>query len=288
MADTLPRMRIGELSRRTGVSPELLRAWETRYRLLRPRRSAGGFRLYSELDESRIRRMRALTTTGLSAAEAARSVLREETAGAQAALPPAIVPDLDHALLAFDELAAHTVLDRLFATTRLEVALTEAILPELRAIGERWAAGELTVEQEHFAATLIRGRLLGLARGWDRGRGPRAILACVPGEFHDIGLLAFGLVLRRRGWRIVYLGQDTPLSTLEKTARQARVDLVVASAVVRRRFADAAHDLARLALRQRVAIGGAGATPDLAAKLGARFLGPDLITAADSVTVRDA
>ena len=64
-------MRIGELSRRTGVSPELLRAWEQRYDLLRPSRSPGGFRLYSADDEARVRRTTALIADGLSAAEAA-------------------------------------------------------------------------------------------------------------------------------------------------------------------------------------------------------------------------
>src|SRR3954453_5055835 len=62
--ETAPLVRIGELSRRTGVSGELLRAWEQRYGLLRPERSAGGFRLYSAGDESRVRRMTALIASG--------------------------------------------------------------------------------------------------------------------------------------------------------------------------------------------------------------------------------
>jgi MerR family transcriptional regulator, light-induced transcriptional regulator len=75
METSHPRFRIGELARRTGVSPALLRAWETRYHLLNPSRSAGGFRLYSEEDETRVRRMRSLQEEGLSASEAARSAL---------------------------------------------------------------------------------------------------------------------------------------------------------------------------------------------------------------------
>ena len=73
-----PLLRIGELSRRLGVSEYVLRAWESRYGLLQPVRSAGGFRMYSETDESRIRRMQAHLAGGLSAAEAARTVLRED------------------------------------------------------------------------------------------------------------------------------------------------------------------------------------------------------------------
>src|ERR1700722_10286071 len=93
-----PVLRIGELSRRLGVSDHVLRAWESRYGLLQPVRSAGGFRLYSEADESRVRRMQAHLARGLSAAEAARAVLGEDSgtrgddgrpAGPHRAPPPA-------------------------------------------------------------------------------------------------------------------------------------------------------------------------------------------------------
>src|SRR5512135_3751407 len=76
--DGPPVLRIGELSRRLGVSDHVLRAWESRYGLLQPVRSAGGFRLYSAADEWRVRRMQAHLANGLSAAEAARAVLRED------------------------------------------------------------------------------------------------------------------------------------------------------------------------------------------------------------------
>jgi len=70
-----PLLRIGELSRRLGISGHVLRARESRYGLLQPVRSPRGFRLYSEADEPRIRRRRAYLADGLSAAEAARAAL---------------------------------------------------------------------------------------------------------------------------------------------------------------------------------------------------------------------
>src|SRR4249919_1572183 len=76
--ESSPLLRIGELSRRLGVSDHVLRAWESRYGLLQPVRSAGGFRLYSEADALRVRRMQAHLAHGLSAAEAARAVLGED------------------------------------------------------------------------------------------------------------------------------------------------------------------------------------------------------------------
>src|SRR5450755_3373789 len=77
--ESSPVLRIGELSRRVGVSEHVLRAWESRYGLLQPGRSAGGFRLYSEADALRVRRMQTHLGRGLSAAEAAREVLGEDS-----------------------------------------------------------------------------------------------------------------------------------------------------------------------------------------------------------------
>src|SRR5450759_3510573 len=120
--DGSPVLRIGELSRRLGVSDHLLRAWESRYGLLQPVRSSGGFRLYSEADALRVRRMQAHLAHGLSAAEAARAVLAEDSragadrgrAAVQHRAPPAAseLPGiLRQALDAFDEPAAQAVLD---------------------------------------------------------------------------------------------------------------------------------------------------------------------------------
>ncbi len=270
------RFRIGELSRRTRVSPELLRAWESRYGLLRPERTSGGFRLYSEGDERRVRRMRARVRSGLSAREAASAALEEDSStGHATAVSPALVEELDAALMAFDEPGAHSTLDRLFSAVSIEGAIAQAILPELRSIGARWAAETVSVAQEHFAATLIRGRLLGLARGWDEGRGPRAILACLPGEMHDIGLISFGLLLRSEGWRIVYLGQDTPLEAVFSALERSLADALVLASVERRRFRRAADDLRHVARGMKIAIGGAGATEAVARRLRATLLGPD-------------
>ena len=76
----------------------------------------------------------------------------------------------------------------------------------------------LTVAQEHFASGFIHARLLALARGWDRGLGPRALLACAPGEQHTFGLIAFGIALHEIGWRITYLGADTPIPMVIEAA----------------------------------------------------------------------
>src|SRR5829696_2376939 len=199
-------LRIGELAKRTGVSPELLRAWEQRYGLLQPTRTAGGFRLYSAVHEARVQRMQSLVSGGLAAAQAARLILSRDPVPGTASTSATILDDeagnLTASLDRLDEQAANTALDRLLSAYTVEMVLQDVVLPYLHRLGERWEADEISVAQEHFASNLLRGRLLGLAQGWGQGQGPGAVLACLPGEHHELGLLVFGVALRRRGWRI--------------------------------------------------------------------------------------
>ncbi len=271
------RLRIGELSRRVGVSPELLRAWETRYGLVDPERTSGGLRLYSEEDERRVREMCRQIAAGLSAAEAARVALGAPAAPVSV---EGLLSDLDLALTALDEPAAQATLDRTFKSLDLETALAQVILPFLHDLGERWAATERSVGQEHFASNVIGGRLRALARGWGAGNGRRAILACPPGEQHELGLLCFGLLLRNRGWRIAYLGAETPTSDLSTAIAELAPELVVLGAMGAQRFLDAADGIRSLSAQARLAIGGPGASKALARSLGAEFFADDLVAAA--------
>ena len=279
-------LRIGELGRRSGVRPELLRAWERRYGLLRPVRSSGGLRLYSLDDLERVRLMREHLAAGLAAAEAAALVGRGAGGRPDAPMfqPATARNELAAALETFDEPRAQAVLDQLLAVATLDALLSELVLPYLHDLGDRWRRGEASIAQEHFASNVLRGRLLGLARGWGRGLGPQAVLACAPGEEHDLGLIAFGLALRSHGWRIAYLGGNTPIDTVAAAAGSLDPSLVVVSAVTGERIRPIASELEALSRRHRLAIGGAGAEDSDTAAVGALELSNDPVVEAERVS----
>ena len=249
--------------------------------------------------------------------EAARAALDEETdrsditASVQPAAPPAaageptpagaaarpdapvsgndrgltgLAGELRRALDDLDEPAAQAVLDRLFADFTVETTLRQVLLPYLRELGDRWANGAIGVATEHFASNLLRARLASLARGWGQGRGPCAVLACPPGELHDLPLLVFGVALHRNGWRIVYLGADTPLADLGRTVEEKRPDVVILAAVAPERFQESIPDLTILARIAPLRLAGAGATAGVADTVGATVLAGDPITEAQRLT----
>lgn len=290
-------VRIGELSRRVGVSDHVLRAWERRYGLLQPMRSEGGYRLYTAADEQRVRRMVALLAEGLAPAQAARVAAADgspegpqgEARSVGTAGPGADLPHLlEGALDALDEPAAQAALDRLFSDLTVEAALRDVLVPYLQRLGERWAAGKVNVAQEHFASGVVRGRLLGLARGWGSGVGPQAMLACPPGETHDLGLLMFGIVLHRRGWRVRYFGADTPVEDLVAVARDAEPDLVVLAASDPAHFHRLVPTIAELRSVAPLMLGGEGAREYAAGGEGTDQPGflmtEDPVTAAERLT----
>ena len=173
------------------------------------------------------------------------------------------------------------MLDRLLADVGVTTVISEVIVPYLVDLGERWADGSATIAEEHFATSLIRGRLLGLARGWDGGSGPRALLACPSGEQHDLGLICFGIALRGHGWRITYLGADTPQSTLIEAAAQLTPNIIVLAATKPSRLRALAGETRTATVP--IAVAGKGATRRIADELGATLLDVDPVTAAARV-----
>ena len=285
-----PLLRIGELSRRLGVSDHVLRAWENRYGLLQPVRSPGGFRLYSEADEWRIRRMQAYLADGLSAAEAARATLGGD---ASSSLGYLAGPRLTAS--AGSELSARLRQAWTLSTSRprrrcwtgswpicpCRPSCAMSCSPISLTSASAGKAGRPASPWSISPATSSAAGLAGLARGWGSGHGPQALLACPPGELHDMALMVFGIVLHRNGWRIGYLGANTPVEELERAAGASLPDLVVLAATVPETLEPLRPQLGSLARRAPLALAGAGATAQTATAAGARLMAGDPVTEAE-------
>ena len=269
-------MNIAALSRRTGVAPDTLRKWEQRYGVLKPCRTEGGQRRYTELDIARVEWLLARLADGYRIGEAAALL------GDGSTPPPTcageLLDGLKTAVGARDHAQIARLLDQAFALHHVEETLVEIAQPLLRWVGDRWAAGELTVADEHLVTQELRGRMLRLLTDTHGGVGGIAVLLCGPGERHDLGLLMFGILLRADGWEIAYLGPDTPWSDAVALASRLSARLVAISVgmeehadALRRAFAEV-----DLPPDFRVVVGGAAACPVLAGDLGVHYADHDL------------
>jgi len=267
-------MRIGPFSRRIGVSTSVLRAWENRYGLFTPLRTPGGFRLYSSADEQRARRMVAHLQAGLAARESAELVL------AAAPAAPGSVEALASAWREFDAVAAHRALDALLGAPDAPAAVSQVILPALGDAAGEWMRDDLGPARIHFASRLLETRLLALGERWHDGPGPLALVGCGPGEQHTLGTIAFALGLHARGWRIAYLGADTPVAGFAAAAGALAPERVVVAFTMPWALSRGARELRGL---PGLVLAGPAAGERAAASIGAAWLPADPATAADSL-----
>ncbi len=230
--------RIKTVSKLTGVARNTLLAWERRYGFVVPERTDNGYRVYTDADVTRLREIKALVDAGHAVSEAIALL----DAGRNAhSIPPGPAPnqyrehsnDLLAALLSFDRAVADVVVAR-FADEPFQHLLSHVYFPLLERLGEGWANGTYTVAQEHFATAYVRERFtrMLIKLGCGPESGPRVVLACFPGEFHELGLLGLGIRFALAGWRSVFLGANMPEADLVDFLQSHPPKLVCVSTVL--------------------------------------------------------
>ncbi|VXC58029.1 MerR family transcriptional regulator [Nocardioides sp. AX2bis] len=289
------RWRIGVLAGRVGVTETLLRAWELRYGLLSPVRTPSGYRLYGPEDERRIRAMVAARQRGVPAARAAAEVLSAERSSLAPGTHDAVGAgtgtdddavareELKAAMVGYDVSAMHDTIDRVLRTVSVEAAIRDVLLPFMHDVGLGWSTGDYDVADEHFATEVVRSRLAALTVGGAPSTGPLVLLACPPGEAHDLALKAFEVILQRAGWRTRFLGTQTPTRSLLAAAEIVDPDLVVLAATRRAAFNIDDEALRELRRRWPLALAGAGADAALAEAWGATHLSGDPVAGAQQL-----
>jgi len=267
-----PRHPIRVVSERTGLTPDILRVWERRYGVVMPGRSEAGQRLYSDADIDRLALLVKATRAGrpvgrtaaLSPEELRQLVVEDAERGTARPTPAA-----DYRERAFSAVAE-------LAPERLESVLRSAVLslgtlgflddlvtPLLRRIGEAWHAGEIGIAHEHAASAVVRGLLGWLVNVLEVPTGaPRAVVACVAQERHELGAVLATAAAAHAGWRAAYLGPDLPADQIAEAAVRHDASVVGVSVITPWDRAAVRSELRTLrkALRPRTALlaGGAG------------------------------
>lgn len=315
-----PIYNIGVVSRMTGIPVATLRVWERRYKFPKATRTSGGHRLYSEQELVRLRWVKASIDEGMQTSQAIRALRSKERSGripelgaapalavtpasvsalakeaapvSDALMPLAAFRDrLLTALLNHDLVQADQLLGDALAVYPLETLILDVLRPALVAIGEGWAEGRINVATEHLASQFIRQRLmLWLISGPPVHPVRPVVLACAPDEWHEVGLLMLGVLLRRRRWPVAYLGQAVPLADLAKFVREMEPQAVVLVAMTERparQLVDVGQWLPEAVQfgRPQIVFGGAAFVhhPELIAAIPGAYLGPTLAQSVDAL-----
>ena len=238
---------IREAATRTGLTEPVLRAWERRYGIVEPARTAGGYRLYDEAAIRRLRSMRRLIGDGWSASAAAAAIIAgTDPPGADVEMPGgdveppvdseprSLVDQLVDAAGALDSVRIEAVLDEMFAAGTYERVVDDHVLPALRALGDAWLAGRVAVAGEHVASYAVTRRLAASfqASGTGRDRSRPVLVGMPPGARHELGGLIFATALRRQGIPVLYLGADLPLDDWIAAVQRTDPKAVVIGAVM--------------------------------------------------------
>jgi DNA-binding transcriptional MerR regulator len=276
---------IGTVSKLTGVGAITLRAWERRYGLIEPVRKESGHRLYSRRHIDQINRITSLTQQGIRISQIRPEMLESEAApdeGPEADQWRRHMDSMLAAIINFDEDRVEEVYNEALAVHPIGIVTRKLLTPLLIELGARWENGEpASIAEEHFFAFYLRNKLG--ARFHHRPRrntGPLLLLAGLPGEHHDIGLLLFALAAIEGGYRILPLGADMPLEYLAPLARAKDCAAIVLSGATEPTSEVLNTSLPELvtATRLPVAVGGVSSVYgcDAITKAGAEPLGQDI------------
>lgn len=238
------RYSIGVVTRRTGLSPDVLRAWERRYAVVAPSRTDGGQRLYSASDIEKLRLLRRLVEGGHRIASVAKldldalTALVREVGDAAGPTAPSVgraqdlLEELIAAVEALDAVGLEASLRRSAMTLGSEVWIETVIGPLLEAVGDRWHDGKISPAHEHLATATAREVIAWVVRSFTPvADAPLILIATPAGELHELGAMMAAVIAAEAGWRVQYLGPNIPAEDLADAARQLRANAVALSVV---------------------------------------------------------
>ncbi len=248
MLSKSPAFNLKAVLRETGLAADTLRAWERRYGLPTPQRTAGGHRLYSQYDIETIKWLIARQAEGLSISRAVQRWNELVDSGtdplAQSFSTNTIVSQnlnsstdtpLDQirlewiaACLNFSETHAEQALNKAFSLAPVELVCIEVLQKGMSEIGALWYENRASVQQEHFASGLAMRRLDALLSASPAPTRPQTVIVgCPPDEWHTFTPLLLSLLLRRRGMNVIYLGANVPGDRFAETAIKVKANLVI-------------------------------------------------------------
>ena len=223
---------IRTVSSLTGVNAITLRAWERRYDLIKPIRTAKGHRLYTQENIDLINKVVDLLARGIPISQVSHTLAQHQEPVEEQISDTwrDYLNQMTSAIRLFDEDGLEAIYNRVLALYPIDIVTNRLIVPLLIELGRRWETAEGSVAEEHFFSVYLRNKLGSrLHHNTTNITGPRILAACLPAENHEVGLILFALSAQARGMRVILLGANMPLEELPLAATRAKATAIVLS-----------------------------------------------------------
>ncbi|WP_368504533.1 MerR family transcriptional regulator [Alkalihalophilus sp. As8PL] len=239
MASTEGKYNIKAISTMLGIQPGTLRAWERRYQIIEPIRNTAGHRLYSDEHVAILRWLIDKVNKGFTIGQAVglfekgNVVLQSPESTNHSDYSVQLSDDILHALLSFEEMKAHQLLNQAFSLFSIDKVTIDILGTLLVKVGHMWENNEISTAHEHFVTSFLRTKIGNIFHGLPvDGFLPKVVAVCGPNETHELGLLIFTLFLRRKGFEVIYLGAGIPNQDVELVLREVEAKLFFTSCTI--------------------------------------------------------
>ncbi len=236
--------RIHRVAKLTGLSKDVIRVWERRFSLLKPTRGANRYRNYTDEDVTLLRYLKEQLDGGGSIGELSKLGREELLTRARANAPRVTVvenmffrllQELVSTLNPLDRVTFEKRLNGAVAVVPFDEALHGILLPLQEQVGRLWHEGHVSIAVEHYVTSQIQQKIFSAMNQLPVAEfGVTVVVACPPGEEHDIAALAVAYHCRVRGCRVYYLGANVPIAALAKLCTDIKPDLTILSLPVLR------------------------------------------------------
>ena len=266
---------ISQLSQFSGIKPHTIRIWEQRYNALEPHRSEGNTRYYDGSQLRRLLNIVSLSGTGkkisklcsLSDEELFKlRVEYEDDAGLKKDYEY-FISQLISGGMSYDEINFEKTFSHCLLRFGLQKTYIEIIYPMLDRIGLMWSINNIPPSQEHYISNLLRQKMFTAIDSMppDTSTNETWLLFLPEDELHELGLLFANYFLRSRGKRVIYLGPNVPLSSVENTLNDLQIDYLMLFLVHKdlpERVEEYFRNLRKIAGKRKIYVAGGGVSSD--------------------------
>lgn len=227
---------IKELEGLTGIKAHTIRIWEKRHQLIEPQRTPTNIRFYSDDDLKKILNVSILYNQGYKISKIAKLSSNElqrevnEIADNNQPEKEIFIDRLMVSMVEMDEPRFEEIINQCISKHEFKQTITEVIYPFLRKIGTLWLSNNINPAQEHFISNLIRQKIIvaiDKVTKAPKADAQKIVLFLPEKEMHEIGLLFIHYMVKERGCRTLYLGQNVPLPDLKRSVEVLNADIII-------------------------------------------------------------